>query len=804
MILFVASAGAAPPDAVEIPTESNAFTQKFAITLQPEPGTTVFYTLDGTLPGAENGTPYQQPIEIDRTSWLQVIAIRKNESGPISSAAYVRLSADLARHQSNLPIMIIDTLGQGSIPGKGWNQMGSGLKQVPRRSALWMLFDRTANGKATFKQKPQLVSRIGIRQRGSFSSSWKEKPYSVEAWDAADEDEDVSPLGMPAESDWTLYYPDPGKGKDRPMIYNAFMWKLSSLSGRYAPRFRWVEAFINEDGDLNHKDRRGVYAIVEKVKRGDDRVPFKKLSDDGKTGGWLLSINRMDPEPEKGWPAPNGATRPQFFHTAGPNRRVESRPNQYGRGDDIPRLRRAQLNFENPSGNKINPAQRAAIENWFKDFEDVLYDDSRWLDPEKGYRHYIDATDFVDFFIYNNLAQNFDGLLLSIYPWRSSEDGKLRIGPCWDFNYGSYNQSGPVMKSTMNQAGNLWYGRLFEDPDFFQLYVERWQTLRKESLSDQSLVRVIQSLVDEIGEEQAVAQGISSAKQWKSRVRSMQTWLLARAAWLDQSLPKKPIFSLTEGKVARGSRFFIRSPHGTVYYTLDGSDPLTSERTLNPAARKALAETPVPLLSQKTPARATIPTDGSLGTSWVEPEFDDSSWPEGTTGVGYDRDSTYRSRIGLDLREQMANRATTAYIRIPFTLTIAPDKLTSLQLRMGFDDGFVAYLNGRKVVTENAPADLTWNAASSDKGNDSTGINPSPYDLTAQKNLLRIGPNLLAIHGLNADLESSDFLINPELTGYRLEDRNAIIVNQSRTVTARSFDGRFWSPAETRRFEVRE
>ena len=67
-------------------------------------------------------------------------------------------------------------------------------------------------------------------------------------------------------------------------------------------------------------DRIGVYAFAEKVTRDDDRIEFEPLAENGSTGGWLLSINRMDPIPVGGFPAENGALTPQFFHTAGPDR----------------------------------------------------------------------------------------------------------------------------------------------------------------------------------------------------------------------------------------------------------------------------------------------------------------------------------------------------------------------------------------------------------------------------------------------------------------------------------------------------
>ena len=144
---------------------------------------------------------------------------------------------------------------------------------------------------------------------------------------------EVSPLGMPPHADWVLYFPDPDQTRDPALLFNTFAYELSRNMGNYAVRFRWAEAFINEDGgELRLADRRGVYAIMERVSRGKDRLDFQKLSADGSTGSWLLNINRMDPEPEDGWPTPNGATRPWFFHTAGANRIVETAPDTSATG----------------------------------------------------------------------------------------------------------------------------------------------------------------------------------------------------------------------------------------------------------------------------------------------------------------------------------------------------------------------------------------------------------------------------------------------------------------------------------------
>ena len=75
-----------------------------------------------------------------------------------------------------------------------------------------------------------LRSGIGIRVRGSFSSTWNPKPYAVETWDEYDNDKTTKPLGLPGESDWVLYYPHPLY--DRQLIANTFSWELSRLEAR--------------------------------------------------------------------------------------------------------------------------------------------------------------------------------------------------------------------------------------------------------------------------------------------------------------------------------------------------------------------------------------------------------------------------------------------------------------------------------------------------------------------------------------------------------------------------------------------
>ena len=171
------------------------------------------------------------------------------------------------------------------------------------------------------------------------------------------------------------------------------------------------------------------------------------------------------------------------------------------------------------------------------------------------------------------------------------------------------------------------------------------------------------------------------------------------------------------------------------------------------------------LIPEFAAATALIPIDGSFGLSWTEPDFDDSAWLAGVTGAGYD----YPGLIGLDVRA-MFNNNRTVYARIPFEVTDMSE-IDELTLRMKFEDGFVAYLNGVPVAGFNAndPENMSWNEGATATREDSIAVVFEDFDITDHIGALRTGNNILAIHGLNTTLSSSDLLILPELIATKIE-----------------------------------
>jgi hypothetical protein len=568
------------PARVQFSQASGLLTTPFDLTLTTgTQGATIFYRLNNAA-----ALPYTAPISISASTQVAAWAERYGQRSGETRASWMKLGATMAGYTSPLPVMVIDNFAAGPIPQKGWSGTGAGVTQVPQQFAAWAVWDRSG-ATASVSGAPQMASQIGIRGRGAFSSTWRQKPYAVEAWNEEKAEMDVSVLGMPAHPDWILYFPDPDSNKDPSLLFNTFLYQLARECGHDAMRFRWVELFVNEDGgDLSLTDRRGVYAVIEKVSRARRRLDFDKLSDDGTTGGWITNINRMDAVPETGFPAPNGATTPQLFRTAGPNRIQQTVPNNPANaGDDIPVQSNGYLNFDNPGGYVINTAQRAAIVGWYKSFEDVLYNNALWRDPVNGYRKWLDDRDFAEYFIFNELTKNGDGMLISMFPWKGN-DGKLRMGPVWDYNWSSYYIGSAPAGTLRWRADQLWYPRLFADPDFMQLYIDRWFAFRRGPMSNARMNAIIDAQGAEITGAKAVLQGIPSAAEFTNRLNTMKTWLQQRADWVDSNYVRPPVFSVPSGIVTAGLAVNLTSPTGTIYRTLDGTDPRLPGGAVAPAA----------------------------------------------------------------------------------------------------------------------------------------------------------------------------------------------------------------------------
>ncbi len=173
-----------------------------------------------------------------------------------------------------------------------------------------------------------------------------------------------------------------------------------------------------------------------------------------------------------------------------------------------------------------------------------------------------------------------------------------------------------------------------------------------------------------------------------------------------------------------------------------------------------------PLVEGPMKGKAWVPTHGSLDDQWFLPKFDDSHWQEGEGALGYESERGFESMIHPNwvFKSSLHGRASSAYLRYRFDIQdLSQWTRGRLLLRMRCDDGFIAYLNGKEVARLHAPETVKWNAVATESRPDASNAAYTDFDITAHRDELLTGENLLAIHGLNISKESSDMLIEASL-----------------------------------------
>ena len=187
------------------------------------------------------------------------------------------------------------------------------------------------------------------------------------------------------------------------------------------------------------------------------------------------------------------------------------------------------------------------------------------------------------------------------------------------------------------------------------------------------------------------------------------------------------------------------------------------------------------LVTEKDAKRVLVPTS-DIGYDWIgnaEP-YDDTGWDligasDCPSGVGYEDNPgdavNYTDLIAYDVGAEMSGIMASCYIRIPFVLDTDPNELNSITLKIRYDDGFVAYINGEELTRDNFDPlvefpDWNDNADGGHSDSDSRLLQPFRVNRVDDPNVfnaLQPGDNILAIHGLNVSTGSSDFLISAQL-----------------------------------------
>ena len=341
-------------------------------------------------------------------------------------------------------------------------------------------------------------------------------------------------------------------------------------------------------------------------------------------------------------------------------------------------------------------------------------------------------------------------------------------------------------------------------PDVLQQWIDRWSALRRGPLSTENLHAVVEELAAPLEEAQERnferwrevrpnGGQFNRERSWRGEVEHLKGWLQSRADWMDRQFPDVPLFNREGGEVPSGFKLVLTSFRGAIYYTTDGSDPRRPGGGISSKAQqfpgKLVDNALVPL---NAPARYFVPVDDSLGEAWKQAEFDDSGWTEAATGIGWETIGGVEELIETNIREELRGVNAGAYFRWNFNFDNA-SAVNRMELTVHADDGFVAYVNGRKVALRNAPDPVSWNSAATKANPDADAVAGVKLDITNYRDALRNGANVLAIHAMNQTDTGSDFLIKAGLLINETVVPMPVAIEESQTVTARVYDGRFWS-----------
>ena len=154
--------------------------------------------------------------------------------------------------------------------------------------------------------------------------------------------------------------------------------------------------------------------------------------------------------------------------------------------------------------------------------------------------------------------------------------------------------------------------------------------------------------------------------------------------------------------------------------------------------------------------------DGSdQGVAWREPDYDDSGWASGPAELGYgDGDEATVIEGGPN-----DDRYPTSYFRRTFDIENVDD-VTSLQMRMKYDDGIAVFINGVEVARENLVADAAFDTYADGSRRPENGIR----EVTVSPDSLVSGVNSIAVEIHQHEPDSSDVSFDMELKAIEAVD----------------------------------
>ena len=306
---------------------------------------------------------------------------------------------------------------------------------------------------------------IGIKVRGQSSAKFPKPGYSVEVRDEKGEGMDVSMFGLPPGDDWVFH----GPYVDKSLMRNALAHWLFRQAGHYSPRSRHFDLYINGV-------YRGVYVLLEKIKRGKYRVNVSKLKEtdvagDSVTGGYIWAFDKTGTN--------TGGMGMEDINKEG-----------FSTADGL------NVIMHYPKKENLQTQQQAYLKKYLEDLENLFKNGKNG----SGYENYVDMTSALDYVLHEEVTNNSDSYWCSffLHKPKDSKGGKVTLGPAWDFNLAMSNGGGMGSTTTdgwqienpqkqgqggmMMMGGGLkapnWLIGMWKDSHYQSELKKRWAELR--------------------------------------------------------------------------------------------------------------------------------------------------------------------------------------------------------------------------------------------------------------------------------------------------------------------------------------
>ena len=777
------------------------------------PGAVIRYTLNQTLPTGISPV-FSAPLTITASTTVRARVFQSGRlPGPVVSRTFLKLDPTLTNYNgtgqifsSNLPVIVFDSFG---VAVDSTTDPGS-LRPYRPTYAVSVAPD-PASGRARLDGPIDFQGRSGTHVRGESSSGFAQKSYAWEIWNETNTDEDAPILGLSAESDWVLHGPYSDKSMMRNhLIYSSFQ---EARTDWFSPRSKFVEVFFNQENNqpVSYADYKGVYLLVEKIKRNSARVGIARINPlvaaaPLVTGGYIFKKDKTS----------LGST--SWSTTQG-----------------VP--------LQGATPEALTTPQLTYLRTYVNSFETAL-NGSSYTNPTTGYAAWIDVDTFIDWQLAVEMSKQIDGYVFSTY-FHKDRGGKMRAGPLWDFNIslgnadyaeGEFSTGWDYDGSrTGALSGQLWFPRLLTDPNYRIATFDRYWELRRGVWGTEAMLKRVDAVSALLrdGNDTNVTNAtplsaispiarhfrkhpILGGRQWpnpasattrttfQAEVAHLKTWITERMAWMDNqygilSSPARPPVMTRSGPAGGAATFSLAPfagtvpglnfPKGQVYYTTDGSDP-------RPPGAGMPTSSSFTVLAEYGEATWLVPAVANGGQAlapdaWTgigEPS-NSALWTPGTLGIGFETQLTSStnpfkyylsgSHVGdttwdggtSNLETSMLGISPAVFVRVPFSLTADQRaRLVRLQLRMRYDDGFVAYVNGVEAARQNVKVDTVpaWNTVADGvpaNFSDTLGVSGVTLDISHMIQHLQPAGNVLAILALNRSDTDNDFLCSPSLLG---------------------------------------